>query len=95
MFNVGDYVFHSKTGRFGKVIGFGHEMLDRVYETTLQVLVVDSRSGYRTSLVEEDLHSEWVSSSLGQTASLSQAKEKFTMPEQTGFEPSDISYYAA
>ncbi len=94
MFNVGDYVFHSKTGRFGKVIGFGHEMLNRVYETTLQVLVVDSRSGYRTSLVEEDLHSEWVSSSLGQSASLSQAREKFaTLPEQTGF-GDGISYAA-
>jgi len=95
MFNVGDYVFHSKTGRFGKVIGFGHEMIDRVYETTLQVLVVDSQSAYRTSLVEEDIHTEWVSSSLGQSASLSQAKEKFaTLPEQAGFN-GDISYRAA
>lgn len=60
MFNVGDYVFNQKTGRLGKVIGYGHQMLKIGYTSTLRVLVVEAKTSSRTRFVEEDLYSVWV-----------------------------------
>jgi len=31
MFKVGDCVLHQKTGHSGKVVGYGHQILDSVY----------------------------------------------------------------
>lgn len=61
MLSIGDFAFNSKTGRFGKVIGYGHPMIDDGYETTLKVLIVGAK-GYIDRVldrVEEDLISEW------------------------------------
>lgn len=60
MFNIGEYVLNQKTGNIGKVIGYGHQILDSGYTTTLKVLVDRALASNRRGLVEEDLHSVWV-----------------------------------
>lgn len=60
MFNIGDYVFNQKTGCFGKVIGYGHQIVKNGYETTLKVLVVEDKTSNKQGLVEEDLYSTWL-----------------------------------
>jgi hypothetical protein len=57
MFSIGDFALNQKTGKFGKVIGYGHQMLNDVYETTLKVLVIDAM-GY-VERIEEDTYSAW------------------------------------
>jgi hypothetical protein len=57
IFSVGDLAKNSKTGQFGKVIGYGHRILNDVYQTTLKVLVVDSTN--YVNRIEEDLISAW------------------------------------
>lgn len=57
MFSIGDLALNKATGKFGKVIGYGHRMLDNVYQTTVKVLVTDA-VGYMDR-IEEDLHSAW------------------------------------
>lgn len=59
MFNVGDYVFNQKTGRRGKVIGYGHQILKSGYEPTLKVLVTESEASSQRVIVEEELCSAW------------------------------------
>ncbi|KAM3098744.1 hypothetical protein ACKFKF_16870 [Phormidesmis sp. 146-12] len=46
-----------KTGRFGKVVGYSHQMLNDVYQTTLKVMVVDAKGV--VDRIEEDLYSAW------------------------------------
>ncbi|WP_228054718.1 hypothetical protein [Gloeocapsopsis crepidinum] len=59
MFSIGDYVFHQNTGHIGKVIGYGYEIFDNVYTTTLKVLLTsDSNSEHKG--VVEDVISNWV-----------------------------------
>ena len=60
MFNVEDYVFNQKTGHFGKVIGYGHQILKSGYTTTLKVLVFEPGTSSHRQFVEEDLYSAWV-----------------------------------
>jgi hypothetical protein len=60
MFNVGDYVLNPKTKHFGQVVGYGHQILNSGYETTLRVLVTESETCHKRALVEEDLYSVWV-----------------------------------
>lgn len=60
MFSIGEYVFHQKTGHIGKVIGYGHEILNDVYTTTLKVLVDCAEATERERVVEEDSYSAWV-----------------------------------
>lgn len=60
MFSIGEYVLHKKTGRIGKVIGYGHEILNDVYTTTVQVLVDYAEATGKRRIVEEDLYSAWV-----------------------------------
>ena len=59
MFSVGDYVFNQKTGEIGEVIGFGHQILDIGYTTTLKVLVAQSEDSSKKRFVTEDLYSAW------------------------------------
>ena len=40
MFQVGDCVFHQKNGRSGKVVGYGHQILDSAYLPTLIVRLI-------------------------------------------------------
>ena len=60
MFDVGKYVVNQKTGHFGKVIGYGHQILNGVYTTTLKVLVSDPEISEKQRVIEEDLFSEWI-----------------------------------
>lgn len=53
MVSIGDFVQNQKTGRLGKVIGYGHQMLNNVYETTLKVQLQDNRE------IAEDSFSAW------------------------------------
>lgn len=60
MFNIGDYVFNQTTRYFGKVIGYGHQIVKNGYETTLKVLVVEDKTSNKRGFVEEDLYSTWL-----------------------------------
>ena len=60
MFSIGEYVLHQKTGHIGKVMGYGHEILNGVYTTTLKVLVDYAETSGKRGVVEEDLYSAWV-----------------------------------
>ena len=60
MFGIGEYVLHQKTGHIGKVMGYGHEILNGVYTTTLKVLVDYAETSGKRGVVEEDLYSAWV-----------------------------------
>jgi len=53
MISIGDFVQNQKTGRLGKVIGYGHQILNNVYETTLKVQLEDNCE------IAEDLFSAW------------------------------------
>lgn len=59
MFALEDFVLHQPTGRLGKVIGYGHQILNGVYMTTLKVLVSEASDCEKKSFVEEDLYSAW------------------------------------
>lgn len=59
MFQVGDFVQHQQTGCSGKVIGFGHEIVDSVYQPTLIVRVVRAAGQTQKGFVE-DLSSVWM-----------------------------------
>ncbi|MBW4446320.1 MAG: hypothetical protein KME22_16435 [Hassallia sp. WJT32-NPBG1] len=59
MFNIGDYVLNQKSGCLGKVIGYGHQLIDNVYTTTLQVLVAENENSQKRELVIEDIISAW------------------------------------
>lgn len=58
MFNIGDYVQNQRSKNLGKVIGYGHQILDSGFTTTVKVLVKASNSTQR-GFVEEDLYSAW------------------------------------
>ena len=63
MFNIGDYVLNQKTGHLGKVIGYGHQIMNNVYMTTLKVLVAEATNSQKKELVVEDVVSEWTQGS--------------------------------
>ncbi|PPS39643.1 hypothetical protein [Chroococcidiopsis sp. TS-821] len=58
MFSIGDYVLNQNTGHIGKVVGYGHEIFDNVYTTTLKVLLTCDRNSEHKGIVE-DLISNW------------------------------------
>jgi len=60
MLRIGDLAVHQQTGEFGKVIGYGHEMLNNVYQTTLKVLITNLQDTGTTRLIKEDLCSAWM-----------------------------------
>lgn len=60
MFAIGDDVLSQKTGHFGKVVGYGHEMVNGVYLPTIKVLIAESLKSGKKAFVEEDLHSAWI-----------------------------------
>jgi len=59
MFNVGEYVLNQKTGNIGKVIGYGYQLLNEGYTTTLKVLIDYARISGKSGIVEEDVYSPW------------------------------------
>jgi hypothetical protein len=60
MSNIGDYVQHEKTRQCGKVIGYGHQILNSVYLPTLIVRVVSTDGVERRGFIEEDVSSVWM-----------------------------------
>jgi hypothetical protein len=59
MLNVEDYAVHRKTGWVGKVIGYGHLMLNDTYLPTLKVHLLKG-SGSAPGSIIEDLSSAWM-----------------------------------
>jgi hypothetical protein len=55
MLNIGEYVLNQKTGHFGKVIGYGHKIVNNAYMTTLKVLVNQVATSEKRGFIEEDL----------------------------------------
>lgn len=60
MFSIDEYVLNQKTGHIGKVVGYGHQIRNNVYMTTLKVLVSEAGDTLKHMIVEEDLYSAWV-----------------------------------
>lgn len=60
MLNIGDYVLSQKTGHIGKVIGYGHQILENTYTSTLKVLVDRTPDFSKKAVVEEDVYSAWI-----------------------------------
>lgn len=60
MLTPGDYALNQRTGSFGKVIGYGHQILNNVYLTTIKVLVTAKSEVSKKAFVEEDLVSAWL-----------------------------------
>jgi hypothetical protein len=69
MFAIGDDVLSQKTGHIGKVVGYGHEMVNGVYLPTIKVLIAESLKSGKKAFVEEDLHSTWVQPQAASTLS--------------------------
>jgi hypothetical protein len=58
MFNLDDFALHQTFGCVGKVIGYGHQMLDSVYLPTIKVRLVKGEVDLGGFL--EDVASAWV-----------------------------------
>jgi hypothetical protein len=56
MYIIGDYVQHQKTGNVGEVVGYGHQIVEDVYLTTIKVRLLKGKD--QKSIVE-DVLSEW------------------------------------
>ncbi len=54
MLNIGDYALHQITGQIGQVFGYGHQVIDGVYITTLKVRVSKHKGTRRQSRFVED-----------------------------------------
>lgn len=57
MFNIGDRVQHKQNGKVGKVVGYGYQIVDGYYLTTIQVQVCN-QVGIKP--VIEDLFNKWM-----------------------------------
>ncbi|MFW9258071.1 hypothetical protein HUN01_33280 [Nostoc edaphicum CCNP1411] len=60
MLNIGDYALHQRTGQVGQVCGYGHQVMDGVYTTTLKVRVSKHKGTRRQSRFFEDAYSAWM-----------------------------------
>jgi hypothetical protein len=60
MLHIGDYALHQKTGQIGKVFGYGHQLINGAYLTTLKVMIKKSQENGSYSRFIEDLHSTWI-----------------------------------
>ncbi|MDZ8189138.1 MAG: hypothetical protein RMX96_30385 [Nostoc sp. ChiSLP02] len=58
-FNIDEYVLNSRTGQVGRVIGYGHEIINNVYTTTLKVLIAETANSAKKLEVLEDGISAW------------------------------------
>ena len=63
MQNIGDFVIHRKTRRIGKVVGYGHQIVDAVYPATLIVRNIKGMGLNRKKIVE-DLTTAWLQAQL-------------------------------
>ncbi|MGL5805215.1 MAG: hypothetical protein ACRC2R_23505 [Xenococcaceae cyanobacterium] len=60
MIIVNDYACHQKTGLIGKVIGYGHQLVNDTYSLTLKVLISDAERLGKKYVVMEDVISTWM-----------------------------------
>ncbi|MBW4607072.1 MAG: hypothetical protein KME22_07570 [Hassallia sp. WJT32-NPBG1] len=58
MFTIDEPVINQTTGQLGKVIGYGHQIINNVYTVTLKVLVAQPANANKV-LVVEDAISAW------------------------------------
>jgi hypothetical protein len=58
MFNLNQVVQHKKTGKVGKVIGYGYQTFENVYFLTIKVQLLKN---FPTKPVVEDMINEWFS----------------------------------
>jgi hypothetical protein len=56
MFTIDEPVINQKTGQLGKVIGYGHQIINNVYTVTLMVLVAQPANGNKVLVVEDPIH---------------------------------------
>jgi hypothetical protein len=59
MMTINDYAYHLKTKTVGKVIGYGHKLVNNSYVTTLKVLVPKSLRLDKKHRIIEDLVTQW------------------------------------
>ncbi|MBW4554534.1 MAG: hypothetical protein KME59_01080 [Trichormus sp. ATA11-4-KO1] len=59
MFTIGDYVLNQQTGHLGKVIGYGHQIINNIQTITLKVLVAETVNSQKRQFVVEDKISAW------------------------------------
>jgi hypothetical protein len=60
MLIVNDYAFHQSTKVIGKVIGYGHRLVNDSYVPTLKVLIPDLSQPSKKHAIAEDLVSRWM-----------------------------------
>ncbi|OUL31524.1 hypothetical protein BV372_20310 [Nostoc sp. T09] len=59
MFTMDEFVRNQETGQLGKVIGYGHQIINNVYTVTLKVLVAETANSRKRVFVVEDTISAW------------------------------------
>ncbi|MBE9053560.1 hypothetical protein IQ243_24775 [Nostocales cyanobacterium LEGE 11386] len=60
MLNIGDYALHQKTGQVGQVLGYGHQVMNGTYITTLKVRLKNQSGTRRYRRFMEDIYTTWV-----------------------------------
>ncbi len=61
-FSSGERGLNRLSGKVGKVIGYGHEIVNGGYTPTVKVLIARVKNSGRTAAVEEDLYLNWTQS---------------------------------
>ncbi len=59
MFNIGDVVQHERSGQRGQVTGYGHQIVNDVYLSTLRVRILTAENHQWQTI--EDVYSAWTS----------------------------------
>ncbi|MBH8572367.1 hypothetical protein I8752_04820 [Nostocaceae cyanobacterium CENA369] len=59
MLSIGDYALHQKTGQLGQVFGYGHQIINGAYFTTLKVMLTTYQGNDDRSRFVEDVYSTW------------------------------------
>ncbi len=60
MFNIGDYARHRSMGYLGTVFGYGHQMDNGTYLSTLRVKILSKNSEKSQVVIFEDVTTAWV-----------------------------------
>lgn len=60
MLIINDNACHQRTGMIGRVIGYGHQIVNDAYIPTLKVLVNQPLQSGKAHLIMEDLVSRWM-----------------------------------
>ncbi|BAY09185.1 hypothetical protein [Calothrix sp. NIES-2098] len=60
MLQIGDNALHQTTGQIGQVCGYGHQLINGAYLTTLKVMLKKSQEDGSYSRFIEDLYSSWI-----------------------------------